>query len=125
MVAAAVGEEKMVSKFSLDPWLSAVDKQSIMAGAAGAVLSLLFIGGVSWRVALQAVVAGVVSAYYFTPVAMHFLHWSADLWSPVGFVIGLAAMSTYTGLFAIFAMWREDPGGFLQRILAVIPAFRK
>ncbi len=115
----------MTERFNIDPFLTPSDRQVLLASAFGALVSLFFLGRISALVALQALAAGLLSAYYATPVAGGLLHWGADRYGFLGFVIGLFAMSFYSGLFALFALWRADPGGFIARVLAWLPLFNK
>lgn len=110
--------------FKLDPLLTPTDRATLIASVFGAVVSLFFLQQVNWRVAAQALLAGVASAYYGTATVAHLLGWSVDAYGLIGFAIGGSAMSLYGGVFVLFKSWREDPGGFIQRILSVIPAFR-
>lgn len=83
------------------------------AGFAGAVLSLVFLRGLTRKQAAIAVVTGFVSAVFTTPLAVQYfaLPTGVDAQNGVAFLIGLLAMNIIPGLKALADRFLATRGG--------------
>jgi LytS/YehU family sensor histidine kinase len=88
---------------------------TLLAGFAGGVVSLSFIGGLTKPQAILSVLTGALTAGYLTPVALHYLTLtSPELQNGVAFFVGLTAMNIVPGLLKLSEMFKRDPRSFLN-----------
>ena len=83
-----------------------------VAGFWGGVVSLSFIKSLTPKQGVLAVLTGVVTAAYFTPLAAHYLfnsEPSSALLNALAFVIGLTSMNLIAGIVRLSESWKKDP----------------
>lgn len=83
-----------------------------VAGFWGGVVSLSFIKNLTALQGVIAVLTGVASASYFTPIAVQFFLSSnpgVAKENAVAFIIGLTAMNIIPGIIKVSEMWRRNP----------------
>lgn len=82
-----------------------------IAGFWGGVLSLSFIKDLTYRAGVLAVLTGVGSACYLTPIVLRYLFSGATEFESngVAFVIGLTAMNLIPGFIKLSELWKSDP----------------
>ena len=84
---------------------------ALVASLGGAILSLAFMRGVSWKVALLAIGSGFLCAYFFTDdIAATFglEHGS------VGFGLGLVSMNLLAGIMSLLQEFGKGPKALLK-----------
>lgn len=87
----------------LSSTIGAVKLSTLVAGFAGGVVSLAFIKGLNRWQAATAVIVGVATAYYLTPVAAISLHIAQpDIRDGLSFLIGLLGMNIIPAVKAVF-----------------------
>lgn len=89
---------------------------TIVAGFVGAVVSLSVIPPLSKSAAFLAIVTGMATSVYLTPVVSHYLSLTGDLQNAVAFFLGLTAMHIIPGLLAMGQRFRDDPFSILRRL---------
>lgn len=83
-----------------------------VAGFWGGVVSLSFIKNLSPKQGVLAVLTGIASAGYGTPIATHYLLTSLPtngMANAIAFVIGLTAMNLIPGIMRLSELWKKDP----------------
>lgn len=78
---------------------------SLVAGFAGAVISLKFIDGLSTWQRATTVFCGTVASAYCTPLTIHLLDLSNTTEAPVAFLGGLFGMSIAGALISAIPDW--------------------
>lgn len=88
---------------------------SLVAGFAGAVVSLRYIQTMGRRQAALAVATGTLTAAYTTPVAQHVFAGSLSpaIENGVAFLVGLTAMNLIPGIMRLSESFKRDPGRFV------------
>ncbi len=105
------------------PLLNAGQREILISAAGGSLLSLLFMGEpFTWKQAATAIASGMFCAYFGVEITAGAFHLSAGYYGALGAFYGFSAMAALGGLSKLFRMWRDDPGGFIQRF---VPFFRK
>lgn len=89
---------------------------TIIAGFAGAVVSLSFVKELSKTQMVIAVVVGSVTAAYLTPFILASMHLSKELQNGGAFIIGLTAMNIIPGLLKLTELFRQDPWSVTENI---------
>lgn len=108
---------------AVTPFLSPQQRDILIAAAGGSILSLLFLGeAFSWKVAATSLLSGLFASYYGVELVASALHLGPGYLGALGAVFGLGTMTVMGGFFKLLRLWRDDPGGFIQRF---IPFFRK
>lgn len=83
-----------------------------VAGFWGGVVSLSFIKNLSPKQGVLAVLTGIASAGYGTPIAAHYIldsEPSSAMANAIAFVIGLTAMNLIPGIVRWSEIWKKDP----------------
>lgn len=106
------------------PIISEAQREILVAAAAGAIMSLLFIEPFNWKVAATAIAAGLFSAYFGVEVLANAVHLGPGYYGLLGAVFGLSAMTLLGGFFKLLRMWRDDPAGTIRTLLSFVPFFR-
>lgn len=90
----------------------------VVAGFWGGVVSLSFVKGLTPLQGVLAVLTGIASASYGTPLAAHYLLSSVSpndaLANAIAFVLGLTAMNIIPGLIKLSEFWRKNPLLFIK-----------
>lgn len=108
---------------AVQPVISAVQRDILIAAAGGSILSLLFMGETfTWKAAATAIVSGLFVAYYGVELVAGAFHLGPGYYGALGAGFGLGSMTILGGVFKLLRSWRDDPGGFIQRF---IPFLRK
>lgn len=95
--------------------LFGVKLATIVAGFVGAVVSLSAIPPLSKGAAFLAVITGMATAVYLTPVVAHYLSMTSEMQNAAAFFLGLTAMHIIPGLLAVGQRFRDDPFSILRR----------
>lgn len=85
----------------------------LQSGAAGALLSLLFQGKVTWGKALIIFTSGEICAYYGTQPLCDLTGWNSGV---IGLTLGFAAMFVCGGAVNVLRRFQDDPLKFLRAI---------
>lgn len=88
---------------------------TLVAGFIGAVVSLSAIPPLSKSAAFLAVITGMATSIYLTPVVAHYLSLTDELQNAAAFFLGLTAMHIIPGLLAMGQRFRDDPFSLLRR----------
>lgn len=91
-----------------------VKHAALVAGAAGAVISLRYIDDLSMVGRVLAVITGTVTAGYGSPAAGQWLDLSQPTENAVAFVLGLTAMNLIPGLLKLSDQFASDPLSFIR-----------
>lgn len=91
-------------------------KMVIIAGFFGGILSVGFVGDMSWKQRVFAVLSGMIMAHYLSPL-IAFLFKEADYQETIGFLVGLFGMSICSALFR--AIQASDLWALLQKRFSV------
>lgn len=90
-----------------------------VAGFWGGVVSLSFVKTLTPKQALLAVLTGVASAAYGTPIVAHYvfnIEPNSATVNAVAFVIGLTAMNLIPGIVRLSEFWKKDPLSVLRGV---------
>ena len=82
---------------------------SLLAGFAGAVVSLSFVKRLSRGYMLTSVIVGTISAGYLTPLGLAYFHLPAEIQNGLAFIVGLTAMNIVPGILRLSDWFRRDP----------------
>lgn len=93
----------------------------LLAGFAGGVASLSFVRDLNRTQSVLAVLTGMLSANYLTPVATYYIsHWgnggaplTDDMHYAAAFLVGLTAMNIIPGIIKLSLLFRHRPQSFL------------
>ena len=87
-----------------------------VAGFWGGVLSLSFVKNLTPKAGVMAVLTGVGSASYITPVLSQYFGLGGNGFyeNGVAFVVGLTAMNLIPGVIKLSEMWRHNPLMFIK-----------
>ncbi len=108
------------------PFLSAVQRDILIAAAGGSLLSLLFLGEkFTWKIAATAIFSGMFCSYYTVELIATSLKLDAGWCGALGAGMGFAAMTILGGIFKLLRLWRDDPTSVLARVVDYIPFLRK
>lgn len=88
---------------------------ALVAGFAGAVVSLSFVQGLSSRQAAVTVGSGWLASAYLTPLILQYFSLPQSVENGSAFIVGLCGMSILGGLFKLGGSFRESPMSFLKR----------
>lgn len=83
-----------------------------VAGFWGGVVSLSFIKNLTPKQGFLAVLTGIASAGYGTPIAAHYVlnaEPSSAMANAIAFVIGLTAMNLIPGIVRLSEVWNRNP----------------
>lgn len=83
-----------------------------VAGFWGGVVSLSFVKNLTPKQGVLAVITGIASAGYGTPIAAHYVlnaEPSSGMADAIAFVIGLTAMNLIPGIVKLSEMWNRNP----------------
>lgn len=94
------------------------DKVTIAeAGTAGAVILLLMLGRMDWRLMLLIFLSGEMCAIFLTePIAGAF-GWNANWYPGLGMALGFGGMYLFGALLTLLKNFQEAPLGLLARLL--------
>lgn len=81
----------------------------MVAGFFGGVISLRYIKDLNWWQGSLAVVTGVGSANYLTPVVQHFLGMPPALENGAAFLVGFISLNLLAGIMRKSEQWKENP----------------
>ncbi|MDZ7789742.1 MAG: hypothetical protein U5L08_04460 [Xanthomonadales bacterium] len=87
---------------------------ALIAGAAGAVVSLRYIDDLSMFGRVLAVLTGTLTAGYGSPAAGQWLSISQPTENAIAFVLGLTAMNLIPGLLKLSQLFASDPLSFIR-----------
>ncbi|MFI9652595.1 hypothetical protein [Guyparkeria halopsychrophila] len=87
---------------------------ALIAGAAGAVISLRYIDDLSMFGRVLAVITGTLTAGYLSPAAGQWLDVSQPTENAIAFVLGLTAMNAIPGLLKLSEKFAADPLSFIR-----------
>ncbi len=87
---------------------------ALIAGMAGAVISLRFIDDLSVFGRVLAVLTGALTAGYLSPAAGQWLALSQPTENAIAFVLGLTAMNVIPGLLKLSEKFASDPLSFIR-----------
>lgn len=87
---------------------------AMVAGAAGAVISLRYIDDLSTIGRVLAVITGTLTAGYGSPAAGQWLDLTQPTENAVAFVLGLTAMNLIPGLLKLSDQFASDPLSFIR-----------
>lgn len=108
---------------AVQPVISAVQRDILIAAAGGSIMSLLFLGETfTWKAAATAIVSGLFAAYYGVELVAGAFNLGPGYYGALGAGFGLGSMTILGGVFKLLRSWRDDPSGFIQRF---IPFLRK
>lgn len=101
------------------PWMK------LVAGFAGAVISLAFLRDQGrWQMLIN-VGGGCVSVVFVSPAIADWVGVRSDAWiNLTSFGTGLLSMSFLAGVFVIAKAWRENPGNAAAAVAEIIGRFR-
>jgi len=88
-----------------------------VAGFWGGVVSLSFVKNLTPKLGVLAVLTGVASAAYLTPIAIHYLlgaEPSSSMANAIAFVVGLTAMNIIPGVVSLSESWKTNPMSVLK-----------
>lgn len=88
---------------------------ALVAGFAGAVVSLSFVQGLSPRQAAVTVGSGWLASAYLTPLGVQYLSLPQSVENGSAFIVGLCGMSILGGLFKAARNFRDNPLSLLRR----------
>lgn len=95
--------------------LLGVKYASLIAGLAGAVVSLTYLKELTkWQMVL-AVVTGALVAGYITPVVTWYFSLEEVLSNGMSFLIGLTSMNIVPGIMKLSAIIKDDPMSLINR----------
>lgn len=83
-----------------------------VAGFWGGVVSLSFIKNLSPKQGVLAVLTGIASAGYGTPITAHYVlntEPSSSMANAIAFALGLTAMNLIPGIVRLSEIWKKDP----------------
>lgn len=83
-----------------------------VAGFWGGVVSLSFVKNLTPKQGVLAVLTGIASAGYGTPIAAHYVlntEPSSAMANAIAFVLGLTAMNLIPGIVRLSEIWKKDP----------------
>ncbi len=87
---------------------------AVIAGMAGAVISLRYIDDLSMFGRVLAVLTGALTAGYLSPAAGQWLGVSQPTENAIAFVFGLTAMNVIPGLMKLSEKFASDPLSFIR-----------
>ncbi|MDG4866538.1 hypothetical protein P8631_00735 [Guyparkeria sp. 1SP6A2] len=87
---------------------------ALIAGAAGAVISLRYIDDLSVFGRVLAVLTGTLTAGYLSPAAGQWLGVAQQTENAIAFVLGLTAMNAIPGLLKLSEKFASDPLSFIR-----------
>ena len=90
---------------------------TILAGFAGGLVTLRFLGPMPWWERLVLVAGGTVVTYYLTPLAVYILDLPVAFISPVGFLIGVFGMSAIGAALSTLSAYNANPLDWLRVVL--------
>ena len=103
---------------AVQPLISPVQREILIAAAGGSILSLFFAGETfTWKAGATAVLSGLFAAFYGVELVAGALHLGAGYYGALGAAFGLGTMTVLGGFFKLLRMWRDDPAGFIQRFV--------
>lgn len=94
---------------------------TVVAGFAGAVVSLSFVKELSKTQMVVAVLVGSVTAAYLTPLLLASLHLPSELQNGGAFLIGLTAMNVIPGIIKLTELFRQDPWAAVGKLPFIGP----
>jgi predicted permease len=103
----------------------AVPYLKLVAGFAGAVVSLAFLKDQSRWQNLLNVAGGCASAIFLAPAIVDWAGLKSEGWvNATTFLTGMLSMSFLAGVFVIAKAWRENPGNAAAAIADILGKFR-
>ncbi len=88
------------------------------AGLVGALISLRFIQGLTWYLALASTLSGAAAASYLTPMVVVAVQAGPGMENAIAFVIGLIGMNVIAGIVKLSVFFATNP------VDAIATAFR-
>lgn len=98
---------------------------TVVAGFAGAVVSLSFVKELSKTQMVVAVIVGSVTAAYLTPFLLASMNLPSEMQNGGAFIIGLTAMNIIPGMLKLTEWFRQDPWAVLDRLPVVGSILRR
>lgn len=86
----------------------------LVAGFAGAVVSLSYVKELTRPQMFGALVSGAFCAAYLTPITVHYLGVPTQFEYGAGFLVGLGSMNIVPGLLKLFERFRSKPEAFIR-----------
>lgn len=103
---------------AVQPFLTAVQKEGVIAAVAGSLILLLLMGEkVTWKIASAAIFSGVVAAYYLVGNFAHMWQLDQGWCGALGAGIGISALPVLGGVVKILRTFRDDPWGTIQKVV--------
>lgn len=103
---------------AVQPFLTSIQKESVIAAVAGSMILLLLLGEkVTWKIASAAIFSGVIAAYYLVGNIANVWHIDQGWCGALGAGIGICALPVLSGLVKLLRMFRDDPWGTIQKAL--------
>jgi hypothetical protein len=102
------------------PFLSSIQKETLVAAVAGSLILLLLLGEkVTWKIATAAIFTGALSAYYLVGIIAQSFHLDQGWCGALGAGIGICALPVLGGVVKLLRMFRDDPWGSIQKVLPI------
>ncbi|MDQ7020146.1 MAG: hypothetical protein Q9M33_13410 [Robiginitomaculum sp.] len=90
---------------------------SLVAGFAGAALSLTYIRQLNHRTAAIAQAGGLAAAVFLAPAIITFFHLPEDVEGAVYFLVGLLGLNVLAAIAGLIDIARADPKGMLHGLI--------
>lgn len=90
---------------------------ALLAGFFGSLVALTFIKELTRVQMLIALVTGLLTSAYLTPLVMFYLKITPEINDGIAFIVGLVAMNIVPAVIAVSESVRKNPLELLKRIL--------
>lgn len=100
------------------PIISVLQRDILIAAAAGSSLSLLFLTErFTWKLGATAILSGLVVAFYGVQAAARLMHIDTEYCAAISALVGFSSMTVLSGILHLLRLFRDDPSGFLRQFL--------
>lgn len=102
------------------PQITGPEETTIIATSIGAVLAILMTprSKLDWQLSATTFIAGEALGWWGTPAVAGWLGWGAERYGLVGVTLGFGALYVFAGVLAILARWRDNPFGFVRKLMS-------